>query len=487
MGAGRKAQCVVGGAEEPLGGGGHPADTPHLPGCELGIAAHALISGGGIALGLHGPGSKHLLAQVCTALGGGAGVELVKGNGVHLHTEVDAVQQGAGYPAAVLSHRTGRTGTGTGGVAVVAALAGVHGGHQLEPAGVGGAACRTAHSDLAVLQRLAQNFQTVPGKLRQLVQKQHAAVGKAALAGPEGGAAARQRRRAGRVVRAAEGPGGDQAPPLGQLARNGIDLGGLHSFLPGQGRQDAGQALGQHGFAGAGRADEQHVVPAGCRQHHGPAGQRLAHHIRKIRGGIPAGSGVKGDGRGRGEGHKAPQRIHDLPGRAGGIDLHRVAARLGGFSGVFGGYIQAADAVCCRRQRHGQHARNRAQAAVQCQLPQKSRVGGRLLHLAGGCQHRQQQGQVIHRAALADVRRGKVDRDVAVGPFVAQILYGRADTVAAFPHGGIRQAHQRKGGQAAGDIGFHGHGKAVQAVQTIAFQNGIHGASSRRVCGPTGK
>lgn len=70
-------------------------------------------------------------------------------------------------------------------------------------------------------------------------------------------------------------------------------------------------------------------------------------------------------------------------------------------------------------------------------------------------------GQVIYRAALADVRRGKVDRDVAVGPFVAQILYGRADTVAAFPHGGIRQAHQRKGGQAAGDIGFHGHGKAV--------------------------
>ena len=216
-------------------------------------------------------------------------------------------------------------------------------------------------------------------------------------------------------------------------------------------------------------------------------GQRLAHHIRKIRGGIPAGSGVKGDGRGRGEGHKAPQRIHDLPGRAGGIDLHRVAACLGGFSGVFGGHIQAADAVCCRRQRHGQHARNRAQAAVQCQLPQKSRVGGRLLHLAGGCQHRQQQGQVIYRAALADVRRGKVDRDVAVGPFVAQILHGRADTVAAFPHGGIRQAHQRKGGQTAGDIGFHGHGKAVQAVQTIAFQNGIHGASSRRVCGPTGK
>ena len=87
-------------------------------------------------------------------------------------------------------------------------------------------------------------------------------------------------------------------------------------------------------------------------------------------------AGSKGMGAAGGEGHKAPQRIHDLPGCAGGIDLHRVAARLGGFGGVFGGYIQAADAVCCRRQRHGQHARNRAQAAVQCQLPRKAASAG---------------------------------------------------------------------------------------------------------------
>ena len=95
--------------------------------------------------------------------------------------------------------------------------------------------------------------------------------------------------------------------------------------------------LGQHGFAGAGCARQKHVVPAcGCNDHGAPR-QRLSHHVRKIRGGIPAGSGVKGDGGGRGKGHKAPQRIHDLPGCAGGIDLHRVAARLGGFGGGFGG------------------------------------------------------------------------------------------------------------------------------------------------------
>ena len=41
---------------------------------------------------------------------------------------------------------------------LVAAFAGVHGGHQLEMAGVGGAACGPAHGDLAVLQRLAQHL-----------------------------------------------------------------------------------------------------------------------------------------------------------------------------------------------------------------------------------------------------------------------------------------------------------------------------------------
>ena len=119
-------------------------------------------------------------------------MQLIEGDGVHLNAQVDAVQQRAGHPAAVLPHRTGRTGAGTGGVAVVAAFAGVHGGHQLETAGVGCAAGGAAHRDLAVFQRLAQHLKTLAGELRQLVQKQHAAVGKAAFTGAEQGAAAGQ-------------------------------------------------------------------------------------------------------------------------------------------------------------------------------------------------------------------------------------------------------------------------------------------------------
>ena len=39
VGAGRKAQRLVGGPQELFSSGGHPADAPHLPGGELGVAA----------------------------------------------------------------------------------------------------------------------------------------------------------------------------------------------------------------------------------------------------------------------------------------------------------------------------------------------------------------------------------------------------------------------------------------------------------------
>ena len=100
--------------------------------------------------------------------------------------------------------------------------------------------------------------------------------------------------------------------------------------------------------------------------------------------------------------------------------------------------------------------------------------GGQLLQLAGGSQHGQQQGQVVNRAGLADVSGGQIDRDVAVRPLEAQIFDGGTDAVAAFAHGGVRQTHQRKGGQPAGYIRLDRNSKAVQAVQTVAFQDRVH-------------
>ena len=278
------------------------------------------------------------------------------------------------------------------------------------------------------------------------------------------------------MVRAAERPCRDQAPALGQLPGDGIDLGGLHGFLPGERRQDARQALGQHGFAGTRGTHQQHVVAPGRSDDHGPAGQCLPHHVGKIRHLCPGLGGVKGNGCRSGQRPDAAQGVHHLPGGVGRVDGHAVGTGLGSLGGVFGGHIQGADAVFGGGQRHGQHAGYRAQGAVQRQFTQKGGVLRHILQLAAGREHGQQQRQIVHRAGLAHIGGGQVDRDAPVRELEAQVLDGGTHAVRTFPHGGIRQAYDGKGGQPARNVGLHGHGKAAQAVQAKALCYRIHGA-----------
>ena len=266
---------------------------------------------------------------------------------------------------------------------------------------------------------------------------------------------------------------------LRQLARNGVDLGGLHGFLPGERRQDAGQALCQHGFAGAGCADQQYVVSAGSGNDHGPPRQRLAQYVRKIRHLCPGFCRIKGDSGGRGQGRDSLQRIHYLTGCMGGVDRHSIGAGLGSFRGVLGGDIQGADAAFGSGQSHGQNAGYRPQGAVQRQLAQKGSIRRDGLQLAAGNKKRKQQGQIIHRAGLADIGRGQIDGDAPVRELEPQILDGGTHAVCTFAHSGIRQAYDGKCRQTAGDIGFYRYGKAVQALQTKASGDRIHGALPR--------
>ena len=276
------------------------------------------------------------------------------------------------------------------------------------------------------------------------------------------------------MVRTAERPCRDQAPALRQLPRNGINFSGLHGFLTGERRQDAGQTLCQHGFAGAGCANEQNIVSACGSNDHGPPRQRLAHHVRKIRHLCPCVCRVKGNNSRRGKRGDAAQGIYNFACRVGGVDGHAVGTGLGCFGGILGRYIQGVGAIFCCSQRHGQHAGNPPQGAVQCQFAQKCRVGRHILQLAAGSEHCQQKRQVVHRAGLAHIRRGKIDGNAPVRELEAQIFDGGAHTVGAFTHSGIRQAHDGKGGQTAGNVGLHCHGKAAQAVQTKASGNRIH-------------
>ena len=362
-------------------------------------------------------------------------------------------------------------------MAVVAAFAGVHGGDELEAAGISGASGGSADRDAAVLEGLAQHFEALAGELGQFVEEEDAAVGQTALAGAELRPAARQRSRTGRVVGAAERPCRYEAPACGHLPGDGINFRRLHGFFPGQGRQDAGQAAGQHGFAGAGRTDEQDVVSARRRDDHRPAGQRLAADVSEIGNVAPRIGRVEGNrSRGR-NGLDAPQCVHDLTGRCCRVDLHFASAGLSGFGSVLGGDIERPHTAGGSFQRHGQDAGHRAETAVQRQLPQKGRVLRRRLQLPGSGQHRQQQGQVIHRAGLADVGGSEVDGDAAVRPLEAQIFQGCVDAVAALPDGGVRQADDGEGGHPARDVGLDFHGEAVEALEAEALEDCVHGRS----------
>ena len=64
----------------------------------------------------------------------------------------------------------------------------------------------------------------------------------------------------------------------------GADGGHLHRRIVVQGRQDARQSLGQHGFARSGRAGEEHVMPAGRGDFQGEAALRLAGYVAHVRG-----------------------------------------------------------------------------------------------------------------------------------------------------------------------------------------------------------
>ena len=90
--AGRQGQTVVGQPQHLLGAGRQPADLPHLPGCQLGVAVDALIAQFGKPPGLDGPGGQDLLAQLGAGFDRAGAVQLAEGDGVHLDAQVDAVE-----------------------------------------------------------------------------------------------------------------------------------------------------------------------------------------------------------------------------------------------------------------------------------------------------------------------------------------------------------------------------------------------------------
>ena len=363
------------------------------------------------------------------------------------HVKVNAVQQGAGDLLHIPGHLPVRTGAPAGGMAPPSAPAGVHGAYQLEAGGQMQRASGPGHGDLAVFQGLAQGLQNIPVKFRELVQKQHAVVGQGDFPGPKHGAAAGKSRGGSGVMGAAEGPPGQQGVEGIRQSRHGPHPGYRQGLLAGHVRQNGGQALGQHGLAGAGRADEQQVVAACGGNLQGAFSVFLPHDVLQIRQrrpvllGLPYGSG--------GEGSFA----FEMRGQGGHVRhaVDRQAPGQSGFGGVFRGNEQRLDAGFPGGQCHGQDAADAPQRSGEGELAQKRGVFRRRGQLSGSGQDSHKNGQIIQGPGLLLPRGGQVDRNPADREAGAAVFHRCPHPFPGLPDRRIRQSHDIESGKTAGE------------------------------------
>ena len=360
----------------------------------------------------------------------------------HLDVQVDAVEQGPGDLGLVLQGTPGRPRAGQGRIVQVAAAAGVHGGDQLDPGGIGDVGVGARDRDPAGLERLAQGFQGGARKFRKFVHEQYAQVGERDFAGAHPQAAADQGRQRGRVVRVAERPLAQQ-PAVRELAGDRVDHGNLERLGRGERRQDAGQALGEHGLAGAGRADHQQVVTAGRGHLERPLGGLLALDVLEVEG-RDRDLGQRRLGRGQ---HLGALEMVDQ-GEQGVRRQDLDAARPGRLAALGRRADQPALAgVGVDRRR--QHPGHRADPPVQRQLAQgrvaADLVGGQDPH---GDQQAERDRQVEVAAFLEQVGGRQVHGDALGRQRQAEGAERGAHPLAAFGDRLVGQADHGEGGQA---------------------------------------
>jgi hypothetical protein len=102
------------------------------------------------------------------------------------------------------------------------------------------------------------------------------------LARPGADSASDDRGRGRGVVRGAEGRLVHDPAARSEEPGHRVDARHLESFLPRQGREDAGQASREHRLARSGRAREEEVVATGCGHLERTSGALLAAHVPEI-------------------------------------------------------------------------------------------------------------------------------------------------------------------------------------------------------------
>ena len=293
---------------------------------------------------------------------------------------------------------------------------------------------------MTVLQRLAHRLQNAALELRQFVQKQNAVVRQRNFSRRRIDVAAEQSRVARRVMRRAKWPARHQRLARPQQPDDAVNLRRLQRLVQSQRRQNRRQPLGQHGFAGAGRADEQRVMSARGGNFQSAFYVFLALDLGKIQ--IVVVYLIEDFGNvhlGRSDFVFAFQKTGGLAQILNRDDLQALDDR--GLRGVFRRNEHADPAVRAGAQGHRQHALARTHRAGQRQFAHDDEIVELVgFDLFAGGQHADGDGQVKARPLLFHVGGREVDGRASHRKFETGIGERGGDPVARFLHRGVRQA-----------------------------------------------
>ena len=290
--------------------------------------------------------------------------------------------------------------------------------------------------------------------------------GQGHLAGARDCAAAHQRDGGGGVMRRPIRP----LLPQGRIKPARADrLHGrrLQGFRFGHRRQDARQALREHGLAGPRWPDHEQAVATGGGDFQRAPRLRLAFDIHQIR--------VMRSGK-YWRGHCARQLC--MPGEMR-ADIHQRGRRIN-FGAVsqrrfrrIGRRHHKATAVTGNRQRHRQRAAHRAQLAGQRQFPGKLET---LQTFAWNLPRRRQNTQCDRQVEaprfLGQIGRGQIDGDAPCREFKPCIEQRSTHAVLGFFDLGLGQADDGKTRQAVAQMRFHGNQWRIKAGQRTAVKDG---------------
>ena len=394
-----------------------------------GFLAETLVLGlaGFVDLGAHGGAIGAFLP---------AG-EFVVGDGGDFDVDVDAVEQGAGKFGKIFVVHLRPAACGAFGVA---AEGGVHRGDEHESGGEFDRAVDAGDGDLAAFEGLAEHLQNISAELGEFVEEENSVVGHRAFTGSRDGSATDEGLGGCAVVRGADRPLVEEGYAVGQHAHRGIDAGGFKGFGTAEQRKDAGDALGEHGFAGAGGTDHEQVVGAGGCDGDGAFDGFLAADFDEIEVacdlGGEVGMAVKFV---RFERELFVEERDGLGEGADGVDFD--AFDDGGFACVFKGEDDAAKFFLLGEHGEGKGAFYFAELAVEGEFAGDEEVFVNIgVDGIAGAEQADGDGEIEGGAFFFDIGGSEVDELGVGGEGEAAVDHGTADAFDGFADGGLGEA-----------------------------------------------